>query len=180
MSRQEQKEVLPLYRVSMVVYFISILCSLFMISYSPLILFSTLLGAAGSLTTLWVLRKQRTWHVADRVFGFCMLADFLVATLLGFYGFAYMSLTVMMSWFVIVSLMETIFGIGHFLRALSNAEEKPNLIYQLLRRFVIPLCWVGLLFYLVRWLAQTFHLEEKIFYFLNYQIIGKKRRECLY
>lgn len=173
LNPEQQKIALPVYYAAVSTYFVSMLLSVGMISYMPLIILSTLLSFLAVIGTLIPLRHFRRLESMERIFGVTTILIFAVAATLGFLGFAYMSLTMMLAWFVVSALFQTIFALSTVIREFIAVDSRYPMFNQVLSHFLIPAAWLWLILYLFGWVAQTYHVEARLYALLNSDLVQR-------
>ena len=170
MGKEMQKNVHSLYRIVEGCYFICLLLSVNVISYKPLIVLSTVIAFLAFCLVAWRICRGN-FLLPERIFAVCTLVNYLAAAVLGFLGFAYVSLTLMLSWFVLVALMQGLLGVSHFARELGEVDSRHQVFYRIFHKLLLPLGWIGLVIYMVQWLSFTFHVEQKLNDVLDMEIV---------
>jgi len=173
LSQEQQKIALPVYYSVIGTYFVSMLLSVGMISYMPLIVLSTLLSSLAMFGTLISLRRFRHLESMERIFGVATTLNFAIAATLGFLGFAYMSLTMMLAWFVISALFQAIFALSTMIRDYVAVDSRYPMFNQVLSHFLIPAAWLWLVIYLFGWVAQTYHVEARLYALLDSNLVQR-------
>lgn len=92
MGKEMQRNVHSLYRIVEGCYFICLLLSVNVISYKPLIVLSTVIAFLAFCLVAWRICRGN-FLLPERIFAVCTLVNYLAAAVLGFLGFAYVSLT---------------------------------------------------------------------------------------
>ena len=173
LNQEQQKIALPVYYTTVGTYFVGMLLNVGMISYMPLIVLSTLLSSLAAFGTLISLRRFRRLELMERVFGVVTTLNFAIAATLGFLGFAYMSLTVMLAWFVVSALFQAIFALSAVTRKFVAVDSRYPMFNQVLSHFLIPAAWLWLIVYLFGWVAQTYHVEARLYAILNSDLVQR-------
>lgn len=173
LNQEQQKIALPVYYATVGTYFVSMLLSVGMISYMPLIVLSTLLSLLAVFGTLISLRRFRRLELMERIFGVTTTLNFAIAATLGFLGFAYMSLTMMLAWFVVSALFQAIFALSTVIREFIAVDSRYPIFNQILSHLLIPAAWLWLAIYLFGWVAQTYHVEARLYALLNSNLVER-------
>lgn len=173
LNREQQKIALPVYYATVGTYFVGMLLSVGMISYMPLIILSTLLSSLAAFGTLISLRRFRRLELMERIFGVVTTLNFAIAAMLGFLGFAYMSLTMMLAWFVVSALFQAIFTLSTVIREFVAVDSRYPVFNQVLSHFLIPAAWLWLMLYLFGWVAQTYHVEARLYALLDSDLVQR-------
>lgn len=171
LTESQLKVALPVYRVTIVTYFVCMILHVMMVPYQPLIIFSSVIGFLAFIFAVWHMRRWLQLQLFERIFNVCTIANFGLAMLMGFWGFAYLSLTMMLAWFVIISLLQAIIGVWHFIAKFVAADAQYPIFNQILSKLIFPVGWIWLLVSLVGWLAETYHVEGKMNDWFDYTIV---------
>jgi small-conductance mechanosensitive channel len=171
LTGSQLKTALPVYRVTIIAYFSCMILHVMMVPYQPLIILSSTIGFLAFIFAVWHMRRWLQLQLFERIFNVCTVCNFGLAMLMGFWGFAYLSLTMMLAWFVVIALLQAIIGVWHFISKFVAVDAQYPIFNQILSRLIFPVGWIWLLVSLVAWLAETYHVEGKMNDWFNYTIV---------
>ena len=84
-----------------------------------------------------------------------------------------MSLTMMLAWFVVVALFQAIFSLSTVVRKFVAVDSRYPMFNKILSHFLMPAAWLWLAIYLFDWVAQTYHVEARLYALLDSNLVQR-------
>ena len=160
------KDVFKLYLPLLILYIFGNILWTLVITYRPLIIIWTVVNIPVAVVTAYYITKNKL-PVLDRLLGCITVLMALGCSVMAAYGYAFMSITMIMVWFLAVVGIQ----VGISLTSLA-ARFKPNTTSQRIAAsfvfmILIPMKWLLIIGGLVYWTALQFNVQNLLESFME-------------
>ncbi len=160
------KGVFKLYLPLLILYIFGTLLFTLVVTYRPLIVIWTLANIPIAIATAYYMFKHKL-PMLDRLLGFLTVVITLIGSVMAAYGYAFMSITVTMGWFLAAIGIQAGISLTALATRFKPESTSQKIVASFLFMILIPMKWLFIFGGLIYWTAIQFNVQNLLEGFLE-------------